>query len=420
MILNQRIPPNRPVQAVILAGGRGTRMKPLTAGRPKPMVMLHGKPFLEYQIEQIRDQGFNKILLLLGYLPAVIQDYFGDGRRWGVDIKYSISAPDNETARRLKLADSCLEPYFLLLYCDNYWPMQMERMWPRFVAAGAPVMITIYTNKDNYTRNTIKVDSDGYVAAYDKSGVTPGLAGVEISYAFFDRSVLSLLPEANVSVEAALYSRLAGERKLLAYLTDHRYYSVGALQRLPVTEEFLARRPAVLLDRDGVLNQKPRKAEYVRNWSEFKWLPGAKEALRLFNEAGYRVIVISNQAGVGRGLMTEANLQRIHANMMAEAESAGGFIERVYYCPHAWDEGCECRKPKPGLFFQAQHDFNLDLTRTPFIGDDERDVEAACAAGTPPLRVSERNPLIELTKRLMNGGVPQFHSLKETQWQNGY
>ena len=106
--------PQRPTQAVILAGGRGTRLKPLTDTRPKPMVEIHGKPFLAYQIEQLRDQGFEKVLLLLGYLPQVVQDYFGDGSRWGIKIEYSISAVDDETARRLKLAESLLGSLFPL------------------------------------------------------------------------------------------------------------------------------------------------------------------------------------------------------------------------------------------------------------------------------------------------------------------
>jgi D-glycero-D-manno-heptose 1,7-bisphosphate phosphatase len=390
----------RPTQAVILAGGRGTRLKPLTDSRPKPMVEILGKPFLAYQIEQLRDQGFEKILLLLGYLPEVVQDYCGDGGRWGIHIEYSISAVDNETARRLKLAESLLDPHFLLLYCDNYWPMQMEKMWPRFIASHAPAMITVYTNKDGYTRNSVRVDPDGYVAIYDKSCTSPGLQGVEISYALIDKSVLQLLPESNISVEDALYSRLARNRQLAAYLTDHRYYSVGALHRLPLTASFFARRPVVILDRDGVLNKKPPRAQYVRKWNEFEWLPGAKEGLRLLKEAGRRVIVISNQAGVGRGVMTETDLLEIHNRMRAEAEEAGGRIDEIYYCPHGWNDGCECRKPNPGLLFQAQREVNLDLSRTPFVGDDERDAQAADAAGCPFFWVSDNRPLLEVSQRL--------------------
>ena len=89
-------------------------------------------------------EGFEKILLLLGYLPQVVQDYFGDGSRWGIKIEYSISAVDDETARRLKLAESLLDPYFLLLYCDNYWPMQIDKMWQRFIASGASASYSFY------------------------------------------------------------------------------------------------------------------------------------------------------------------------------------------------------------------------------------------------------------------------------------
>jgi histidinol-phosphate phosphatase family protein len=391
----------RPTQAVILAGGRGTRLGNLTAARPKPMVEIHGKPFLSYQIEQLRDQGFKRILLLLGYLPEVVQDYCGDGSRWGVKIEYSVTAVEDDTGRRLKLAAPHLNSHFLLLYCDNYWPMQMERMWQRFTAADVPAMITVYSNKDGYTRNSVRVDDEGYVAAYDKTCATAGLAGVEISYAILNRSVTDLLPETNVSLEETLYPLLVQRRQLLGYVTDHRYYSVGAQHRLPLTENFLARRPAVILDRDGVLNKRPPKAQYVRAWEEFEWLPGAREALRLFNQARYQVIVVSNQAGVGRGAMTESDLRQIHERMAVEAEDVGGRIDALYYCPHDWNYGCECRKPKPGLLFQAQRELSLDLTRTLFIGDDERDAQAAAAAGCPSALVSAEESLIDITRKVI-------------------
>lgn len=378
-------------------------MRPLTDTRPKPMVPILGKPFLAYQIEQLRDQGFNKVLLLLGYLPEIVQDYCGDGSRWGIKIEYSVSAVEDETARRLKLAEFLLDHYFLLLYCDNYWPMQIDKMWPRFITSGAPAMITVYSNKDDYTRHSVRVGPDGYVEVYDKACTTPGLQGVEISYALVKKSVIGLLPDTNVSVEEALYTRLAQQRQLLAHVTDHRYYSVGALHRLPLTEAFFRRTPTVVLDRDGVLNKKPPRAQYVRNWSEFEWLPGAKEALRLLKQAGHRVIVASNQAGIGRDAMSENDLMHIHDRMKTEAEQAGGQIDQIYYCPHDWNEGCECRKPKPGLLFQAQRELNLDLTRTPFVGDDERDAEAADAAGCPFLEVSDERPLLEITHRIIKG-----------------
>jgi D-glycero-D-manno-heptose 1,7-bisphosphate phosphatase len=247
----------------------------------------------------------------------------------------------------------------------------------------------------------LKVDEAGFVSAYDKTRKTPGLQGTEISYAIVRKELVQQLPATNISFEETLFPSLIQNRQLAAYVTNHRYYSVGDTLRLPITESFLARSPAVILDRDGVLNEKAPRANYVRSWSEFKWLPNVLETLRRLREAGFRVIVVSNQAGIGRGVMTDDDLQAIHRQMVKEVAAAGGRIEAIYYCPHDWNDGCECRKPKPGMLFQAQHDFNLDLSRTLFIGDDERDAQAAEAAGCLPALVSDQNSLEKIVGELI-------------------
>ncbi len=400
----------RPRQALILAGGRGTRLRPMTDTLPKPMIPFHGKPFLEYLIELLREQGFDRILLLLGYLPGPIQSHFGDGRNWGVDIEYSVSGVEDDTGRRLKVAQSKIEPIFLLMYCDNYWPMDFEKMWKRYLEKKPTGMLTVYENKDRYTRDNVKVTGDGMVLAYDKDRTTPGLKGVDIGFALFRHEVLDLLPDENTSFERVVYPKLVERRQLHAHLTGHRYYSVSTPERLKMTEQFLRKQSsAVILDRDGVLNKKPARAQYVRSWSEWEWLPGAKEALRLFKEAGFRVIVVSNQAGIARGEMTEVDLIKIHERLKQEVQTAGGEIAAIYHCPHGWDEGCECRKPRPGMLYQAQRDFHLDLHRTPFVGDDERDGQAAEAAGCPWVQVSEQQSLLDVTWRLLNGTADFSH-----------
>lgn len=391
----------RPRQAVILAGGRGTRMLPYTLTRPKTMIEFHGKPFLEYVMEMLIEQGFDRFLMLLGYLPEVIRDYFGDGSRWGVNIEYSTSGPDTLTSRRVQLARHLIDPSFLLLYCDNYWPMQMDKMWRRFLAADAPAMITVYSNKDKFSRDSVIVGEDGYVQVFDRARTTPGLSGIEISYAILTSPVLDLLPEQEMLIEEALYPPLAAQHRLAAFVTDHRYYSVGSIERLPITEQFFARHPTVILDRDGVINKRPPRAQYVRNWAEFEWLPGAQEALQMLAQAGFRVIVVSNQAGIARGAMSQADLDDIHHRLKTAVDNSGGHLDAIYYCPHDWDEDCECRKPKAGMLFQAQRDFHLDLNRTVFIGDDERDGQTADAAGCPFLRVTDDTSLLDCTRKLL-------------------
>src|SRR5271157_5159586 len=143
----------------------------------------------------------------------------------------------------------------------------------------------------------------------------------------------------------------------------------------------------VLLDRDGVINRRIISG-YVTCWEKFVFLPGALEALRLLNEKNYQVIVVSNQAGVGKGLMSAADLDEVTLRFNAEVEAHGGRILSVYYCTHRAEDGCECRKPKPGLLRHAQAEHHFDFERAFLVGDTESDLRAAHAAGCPAIMVS--------------------------------
>jgi len=136
---------------------------------------------------------------------------------------------------------------------------------------------------------------------------------------------------------------------------------------------------AVLVDRDGVINV--RRPDHVRSWAEFEFLPGSLEALRRLRSAGERVLVLTNQAAVGRGLIGAPQLDEIHGRMRAAVEASGGLIDAVLACVHRPDDGCHCRKPAPGLFYQAARERRVDLRRSVMIGDAWSDVQAAHAAG---------------------------------------
>lgn len=395
----------RPRQAVVLAGGRGTRLRPLSDARPKALLPFGGTPFLGHVVGLLRDQGFTDVLLLLGHQADQFIDHFGDGRRYGVRITHRVTDPDDLTASRVADAAHAglLEDAFLLLYCDNYWPFDFDRLWAHREKTGAPCQVSVYANADGWTRDSVVVD-DGMVRVFDRDRVTPGLRGVEISYAILDTAtVVPLLPrDRQELLEVAVYPELAARGQLAAYWTEHRYYGVGDLRRLPRTAAFLRREPAVIVDRDGVLNERPPKAEYVRSPQDFRWMPGALESLRRLADAGYRTIVVSNQAGIGRGVMDAADLEQITGLMRYQALEAGGRIDAVYHCPHGWEEGCACRKPAPGMLFQAQRDHDLDLTRTFFIGDDDRDAQAAAAAGARAALVGSGRPLLDVVEQLLD------------------
>ncbi len=136
----------------------------------------------------------------------------------------------------------------------------------------------------------------------------------------------------------------------------------------------------VFLDRDGVVNVY-RRGRYVSNPEDLEYPPGGLEAIRRLNENGFEVIVVSNQAGVGKGLMPAENLERITRKLLDDVATAGGRLLDVLYCVHAPSDDCDCRKPKPGLLLEAARRHGVDLPRTFFVGDNRSDVEAAAAAG---------------------------------------
>jgi len=136
----------------------------------------------------------------------------------------------------------------------------------------------------------------------------------------------------------------------------------------------------VFLDRDGVINVE--RGDYTTTVDEWRWAPGALEGIKRLTEAGFGVIVITNQSCIAKGLQTEEGLEKLHAFMVKTVRESGGDIVRVYHCPHRESDHCRCRKPEPGLILEAAGDFGIDLPRTFFIGDAERDMEAGRRAGT--------------------------------------
>jgi D-glycero-D-manno-heptose 1,7-bisphosphate phosphatase len=142
---------------------------------------------------------------------------------------------------------------------------------------------------------------------------------------------------------------------------------------------------AVFLDRDGVINRDRR--DYVRSWEEFEFLPGVLEAFRVLAPGPHRIVVVSNQSAIGRGLVSREAVDGIHARMIEAVRLGGGRIDAVYYCPHRPEEDCLCRKPRPGLLLRAARELDIDLPGSWLIGDDLRDLESAVAAGVRPVLV---------------------------------
>lgn len=364
-------------QAVILCGGLGTRLRPLTDTMPKPMAPVNGRPFLAYLVQQLREQGITRIMLLTGYRGEMIREYFADGDRFGVSISYSQGPTEWETGRRLWEARAGFDPRFLLLYSDNYAPFSLNKL-ETFHCERAPAVTLVVQRKAN---GNIRMAADASVEVYDPTRATPGLDFVEIGYMIVERDAMfDSMADTHASFSFTL-RRLSESGRLCGFVSRDPYHSISDPERLRLTERYLENKRLLLIDRDGTINARPPRAEYVTSWERFEWIEPTLEAMRQLATKGFRFIVLSNQAGIARGLLDWDSVNAINSRMREELAALGVEILDVYTCPHHWDDACECRKPEPAMFFRASAEHQVRMNRTMYIGDDPRDYLAAQNAG---------------------------------------
>lgn len=258
------------MQAVILAGGLGTRLGSLTAQTPKPLVPVAGVPYLEHQLRLLACQSIRDVLLLTGYLGQTIEDRFGDGGPLGLSIRYSREPSPLGTGGALRLAAPLIVDPFLLIYGDSYLPIDYREVLAaldhaaldpsmgsegpanRFrpgghsVAAQHPSPVTgvvvVYDDREGRTsvRNNIAIGEDEFVIRYDKDSLNdPSLKFVEAGVLAFRRSIIDLIPEGVVSLEKDLFPQLIATRQLRGYPTGQRFYDIGTPERLRVFEQYL-------------------------------------------------------------------------------------------------------------------------------------------------------------------------------------
>lgn len=220
------------MQVVILAGGIGTRLRPLTHKFPKPMVLIKGKPFLEYQLEMLNKNGFNDFILCTGYLGEKIEEYFGNGEKMGIHIKYSKEKEPLGTGGALKNAEKLLENKFVLIYGDSFLPMDYKFLIADFNKSKKLAMTVVFKNNPKMVLNNIKVSKTGEVLNYDKKD--EGLSNyVEAGVHIFKKGVLIHVPENSFfSLEEELLPILIKKRELYAHITDKKFYDIGTFERL--------------------------------------------------------------------------------------------------------------------------------------------------------------------------------------------
>lgn len=225
------------MQIAIIAGGRGTRLGSLAGDRPKSMAPVLGKPFLEYQLEFLQKSGVHDIILCLGHLGNQIEEYFGNGHKFGVDIKYSFEDQPLDTAGAIKKSEHLLSEIFLTLYGDSYLSMDFEAVMSYFRARNELALMTVYRNHDRYDRSNTVV-RNGLVTHYSKREKTPDMVYIEYGANIFRKEALKMVPAKQAYSMESLFEKLIEERELLAYEVNERFYEIGSRQGLAEFEQY--------------------------------------------------------------------------------------------------------------------------------------------------------------------------------------
>jgi histidinol-phosphate phosphatase family protein len=395
-------------QLVILAGGKGTRLKDRLGDLPKPMISIGGKPLLEHQVELARRHGFTDVLLFVHYRADLIQQLLGNGSRWGLRIRYVVEKEPLGTAGAVLAGFDELDERFAVMYGDTMVNVDLTRFWNTHTSSRADISLFLHPNNHPLDSDLVEMDAAGWVTAFHnrphptdrffQNLVNAGLYVVE------KRSLEPWRAEQRpMDFGKDLFpALLRGCGKLLGYNspefikdigTPPRYdwvcgqYAAGIIQRSTLETP----QRAVFLDRDGTLVREV-SPQGLHSAGQLELLPGVAEAVHEINNNGWRAILVTNQPVVAKGFCDEAELQRIHNKLETLLGREHAFLDRIYYCPHHPEKGfagerpdlkieCRCRKPATGMIEQAQRDLNVDLAKSWLIGDTTTDVQTARNAG---------------------------------------
>jgi len=393
-------------QAVILAGGMGTRLRARLGDLPKPMIPIAGKPLLEHQVEMLVRQGFKQVLIFACYRADLIAKHFGDGSRWGIDLRIIVEQTPLSTAGAVLAGFEHLVEEFAVLYGDTMINVDVRRMEQAHVKAGAAATLLLHPNNHPLDSDLVEIDAAGWITAfynrphqperYFQNLVNAGLYIIKRSALQSRRNNVQPMDFGKDLFPAWLREGI----KLLGYNTPEFIKDIGTPERYDrVQAEYAAgiiqrssletTQRTVFLDRDGTLIVD---RDCLRNAEGLELLPGVAEAIHLLNHNGWRVVVVTNQPVIAKGWCDEAELRRIHNKLETLLGKEHAFLDRIYHCPHHPDKGfagerpelkidCGCRKPKIGMIQQATAELNIDLKQSWLIGDTTTDIQTAKNAG---------------------------------------
>jgi len=393
-------------QAVILCGGSGKRLLPLTQNIPKPMVEVNNRPFLFLIMNQLSQQGVNDFLILTGYLDKKIIDYFGNGKQFGWKIEYSHGPLEWDTSKRIFEAKNKIKENFVLLYSDNYIDLNLKDLIKNFKLNKSIISLHIA----NKQQGNIKIiDDENGIIDYDNSRKKNDYNFVEVGYMLINKKrVFKYFKKINNTFNynfSKILSILSKKNQISAIKIKGHYNSISDIKRLYKTRKFFKQKLILLLDRDGTINKKSKKGRYIENWNDFKFIKSSLNALIKLSKDNFEFIIITNQAGIARKMITKKKLDYIHKKMKDYLLTKGVKIKDILVSPDMWNTNSYTRKPAPGLFFEVSKKYNLNLKKCIYLGDDIRDCKAAYNAGSASIYLGDKVDLKNLAKEMYPIGV---------------
>lgn len=393
--------------AVILAGGKGTRIASVRSDIPKPMLELAGKPVLEHQILQLKENGIYDIILIVGHLGQCIVDYFQNGEKWGVSISYIWEKEPLGTGGALFYLKNSQEDFFLI-NGDILFHVDLQRMWKFHKEKGAKVTLLVHPNNHPYDSTLLAMDAHDCVtqwgAVWDGMAHNCVNAGIHILSPAILQHLMAPVPQ---NLDRDIIGKQIPFGHVYAYHSPEYVRDMGTPERYYMTQEALQkgiveqkdlRKPqrAIFLDRDGTINEA---CGYVTHPEQIVLKEKVAQAIKKINQSAYLTIVITNQPVIARGDCSLEMLDKIHGHMETLLGEEGAYIDDLFFCPHHPDKGfsgevleykinCSCRKPKPGMILQAAEKYGIDLSQSYMIGDGDWDMQAALAAGCIPIGIN--------------------------------
>lgn len=372
------------IEAIILAGGLGSRLKDIVKDVPKPMADINGTPFLKYIVKQLFQNNIDHIIFSVGYKQEYIKDYFGSHYET-IRISYSCENEPLGTGGALKQAlEYVSDEYAFVLNGDTLFDINLEELYSKSLSQKNDVTVALKKMYDFDRYGSVILAKDGLIKQFnEKLFVSDGLINGGIYCVRKNIFSKVSLPK-YFSFESDFLEKMVNKMHFSGCVSEKYFIDIGIPEDYEKAKIYFDHKKALFLDRDGIIN---KDKGYVYKIDDFEFIEGIFDLCRYFLERHYLIFIITNQAGIARGYYTENDFFKVTDWMKNEFKLHNITISEVYYCPHHpqgsidyYTKECTCRKPYAGLIFEAQEKYNLNLEHSIVIGDKISDIEAGKSA----------------------------------------